>query len=745
MIFNTLYPHARFLFEKNLVGQNCFVLKESKFVVDEFRESFESNLKQSSPKKKLNLPILFYGQVNKTIPARYCRSNVGNASNYTFKKVKEDNKYPEEWFPWFKTNNLMKIEDFVEMLLRFNEADSNDVKSLFASGGSLYTFDPVDDLQSLARMVSSSVCQPVLCNSPTCSVHSILALNTLNINAALFGETEDTGLIPAHVFKFCLMFWMLNKMKIAVCSDQFSEKFDILMTVNAAGTFGNISSLPLLIDIGHCWLGMHTDFIDSDHPIIKKFVELTQEKEVDSVKIGSKTYTAPATGKAPTNAYRTPEGDQSLSPEVRLGFERESINPVLSAYSNLIQNTRFGLSKTALSYYIFPEDHFIVNQYIKFLEVLIGDTAKQRDNYFKVLKKSAKSPRAKEEKQNALKRLQKSREKVWSDFWNKFKLSNLIFAFEENVGSTNQAQYSWTKVYRNLPAAKTFLFLNMLNNPEQYGRLARMLEGSSKNLSEGWREREIKRLCDHYFLTGSLNQMEYWLRWRKYIVRNNFTEDEFDPGLWEGSMSLIIQLKTMLSVSCSDESSGTELLKNLEKGRAYMNQKNTKAIQDYLCTIFAVKDPGVSTKPKEKKAQILSFVITMAESYGTFVDTGRKGWETIVDGLICGWGLKQICKKIRNDSYTSLIGGKNLAKHTPGQLRSLMIDLHNKAERSGSPPWNVQVPEEIAFKWSQQSGNKPETQIFMDAVFLGFMRWDGGVSSFKNDVMDNNLNNHGED
>lgn len=744
MIFNTLYPHAKFFAEKNLVGQECFVFKECKFVVDEFRESFESNLKQSKPKKKLNLPVLFYGEGKKAVPGRYCLSGAANASAYTFKKLRSKSQYPQEWFPWLLSGNKMKIDDFIGFLQNFNESDPEKIKSLFTLDGPLFTFQPADS-DELFRMVSKSVCQPVSCNSPRVSVHSILALNALNIKAELFGEKTDCELIPAHIFKFCLMFWMLDKMKHQVYSEDNLQKVEVAMEIESAGTMGNISSLPLLIDIGHCWLGTHTDFIGSKHPIIRKFAELIQEKEVDSIKIGSKTYTAPATGKAPTNAYRTSEGNQSLSSEIRLGFERESINPVLPAYTNLIQKTRFGLNKTALSYYVFPEDHLIVGQYIKFLELLISETGKQRDNYFKTLKKSTKSPKAKEEKQDALKLLQKSREKIWTDFWINFKLSNLIFAFEENVGSSNQAQYSWTGVYRNLPAAKTFLFLNMLDNPEQYGRLAKMLESSSKNLSEGWREREVKRLCDHYFLAGSLDQIGYWLRWRKYLIRNNFTEDEFNPGLWENSMSLIIQLKAMLKFSCSADSSGSELLKKLEKRRTYMDQKNKDAIQCYLNTLFAVKDPGASSESKEKKAQVSRFIRSMAESYGSFVDTERKGWEIIVDGLICGWGLKQICKKIRKDDYKSLIGGKNLAKHTPSQLRTLMFDLHNKAERSGSPPWNVQVPEEIAFKWSQQSGNKPETQIFMDAVFLGFMRWDGGTGSSINDAMDSNSNNHEEE
>ena len=115
------------------------------------------------------------------------------------------------------------------------------------------------------------------------------------------------------------------------------------------------------------------------------------------------------------------------------------------------------------------------------------------------------------------------------------------------------------------------------------------------------------------------------------------------------------------------------------------------------------------------------------------MDTESDSWKTIIDGLVCGWALKQICFKIRKDDYKSVIGGKSLAKHTPAQLRTLSIDLYSKAERSGATPWNVPAPIERMFKWSQKNPYTPEVVLFMDAVSLGFMRYDNPLEVASND------------
>jgi hypothetical protein len=63
----------------------------------------------------------------------------------------------------------------------------------------------------------------------------------------------------------------------------------------------------------------------------------------------------------------------------------------------------------------------------------------------------------------------------------------------------------------------------------------------------------------------------------------------------------------------------------------------------------------------------------------------------------------------------------------------LSIDLYSKAERAGTSPWNVQAPIERMFKWSQKNPHTPEVVLFMDAVSLGFMRYDNPIEAAAND------------
>ena len=164
-----------------------------------------------------------------------------------------------------------------------------------------------------------------------------------------------------------------------------------------------------------------------------------------------------------------------------------------------------------------------------------------------------------------------------------------------------------------------------------------------------------------------------------------------------------------------------------------MNEENESKIKDYLTNFFLSARPESDTE-KERTDKVRQSIEQQARNYGRFVDTESDSWQTIIDGLICGRALKQICRKIRKDEYKSVIGGKSLAKYTPAQLRSLSIDLYNKAERSGSTPWNVQAPIERMFKWSQKNPYSPEVTLFMDAVSLGFMRYDSPIETAGNNI-----------
>jgi hypothetical protein len=743
MIFETLLPHAKVLTESNEVGESCFVLQCCRFGIESFKELFEKNLVQAKPKTKLALPILLIGQVEKTIPGRFQGSNTGNVSKNTFQKKKKDD-LPAEWFPWLSSEkNRMSYNDFLSLLKTFNVASAEAVYELFTANGVLFTFKPVTKRKSdheasiLEDMVAKSVYQVVTCKKPTLAVHSALALNALNEKAELLDEERDPSLIRKELFKFCLLFWMLNQINSLKITDEKLEKgIRVEPKITPSGNIGDISALPLLLDAGGFYLGAHADQSASSPPIVKKFLSLTRENTIDKISLtrSNKVFTAPATGKAPTNAYRKIDRQSALAPEIMLGFDRNEVNRFLPVYSNIIQDKAFSLSRTALTYYVFPEDVSLTGRYLEYLSDMISQLNGYKQDYFDWLKKSTASPKAKEEKEEALARIQEQRKAFWEKSWSRFKLSELLFAFEENVGSSNQQQFAWTSVYCHLPAAKAFLFLEMVDDPAEFGRLATLLHNTSLNLSEGWKEKEVKRLVDRYFLSGRLDQIEYWMRWRKYLTRNNSSEKPIDASLWEHAMSLIIQIKAMSALEVDEEWTGKMLLNHLQKRRKAMDKENQQKIRDYLTDFFLPGRPEPMPDTAEKgTAQVRQFIERQARNYGIFVDTESDSWQVIIDGLVCGWALKQICLKIRKDDYKSVIGGKSLAKHTPAQLRTLSIDLYSKAERAGTSPWNVPAPIERMFKWSQKNPHTPEVVLFMDAVSLGFMRYDNPIEAAVND------------
>jgi hypothetical protein len=235
------------------------------------------------------------------------------------------------------------------------------------------------------------------------------------------------------------------------------------------------------------------------------------------------------------------------------------------------------------------------------------------------------------------------------------------------------------------------------------------------------------------------------MRWRKYLTRNNSSEKPIDTRLWEHGMGLIIQIKAMSALTVNAEWTGRELLSHLQKRRKTMDEENQQKIQDYLTGFFLPGRLEQMLNTGEKgTAKVRQFIEQQTMNYGVFVDTESDSWKTIIDGLVCGWALKRICFKIRKDDYKSVIGGKSLAKHTPAQLRTLSIDLYSKAERAGATPWNVQAPLERMFKWSQKNSYTPEVVLFMDAVSLGFMRYDSPIESATNDEKhDNETQNQG--
>ncbi|MBW2111287.1 MAG: hypothetical protein JRH00_07605 [Deltaproteobacteria bacterium] len=756
MIFDTLLSHAKALTDNGEVGESCFLLRSCRFDVASFQESLGKNLYRKKPKKKLTLPIVLFGESEKAIPGRFQGNNSGNVSGNTFEKAKKMDAFPSQWFPWLSADkNILNIDDFISLLQDFNDASPESVYPLFTTNGPLFTFKPEKSGKSdneadiLERMVKGSVYQVVTCNKPTLAVHSVLALNALNEQAHLFGEKRDPKLIRKELFKFCLLFWMLNQMKsLRITGEKLEKGVRVEPRIVSSGNIGDISRLPLLLNAGAFYLGGHADQVTTSHPIVKKFIALTREDNINRISLtrSNKVFTAPSTGKAPTNAYRTSARKSALSPEIMLGFDRSAVNRFFPAYSNIIQDKAFPLT-TALTYYVFPEDVSLTSGYLEFLSDMIIRLNGYKQDYFGLIKKRPASPKAKKEKEKALKRVQEQRKALWEKSWSRFRLSALLFAFEENVGSSNQAQFAWSSVYRNLPAGKAFLFLEMLDDPPGFGRFSALLHHTSLNLAQGWREKEVKRLVGRYFTSGRMDQVEYWMRWRKYLIRSNSSEKPIDASLWEHAMSLIIQMKAMSVLKIDTEWTGRILMNHLQKRRKEMDEENQRKIREYLTDFFLPgrpeQAPGTPVKGPEK---VLELVERQARNYGVFVDTESDSWRAIIDGLVCGWALKQICSKIRKDDYKSVIGGKSLAKYTPDQLRTLTINLYNKAERAGATPWNVQAPLERMFRWSQKNPHTPKVCLFMDAVSLGFLRYDNPIEEVAGDwTNDDKSENGGSD
>lgn len=742
MIFETLRKHAEYLKKKNAISEVCFVLKSCRINKVAFSNNFLGNLYKEKPSKSVFLPILFVGKREKAIAGRFQGSNSGNASNNTFKKVRKPEMFPEDWFPWLTGKGVMDFGDFIALLDRFNDEIGvareleNRIRSLFRPGGPLYTFVEtrkgsdvaVSQKEMLGNQVSRSVYQVVTCNKPTLAVHSVLALNALAVNSHLY-DLVDGEQVPFELLKFSLLFWMLDEMKSLKLSHPDSDDtFGVVPQVNPVGNVGNIEKLPLLLDAGVFRIGEKVGAEDTpSDSVIRRFLELTREDRIDRIVLGRNVvYSAPATGKTPTNPFRV-EGENVLSPQVMLGFDPKSIWPIIEGYTRLVQDHAFNNISGAIKYYIFPEEASYIENFLE----KIGDTLSRlkrfRKEYFDEMGKSVKTAKASERKKEILERIHSERQRYWQDIWPTFRMNELIFAFEENVGSSNQAQMAWTAVYRKIPSAIAFLFLAMVDDPSRFGRLIQLLKRTGFNLGEEWAVKEIKRMFDRYFNGLELEQLDHWSRWRRYLIRSNRTEDPISPKLWENAMAVILEIAAMRGVESDEYTTGGELLNELERRRSLMQEKNQDAIAEYLSKLFVGEKGATISENHLKKME--DYVVARGKDYAAFVDTESDKWKPIVEGLLCGSALKRICLKLREDDYKSVIGGKNLAKQSPGELRTLSVNLLNKAERAGSSPWNVQVPLELMFKWSQKSAHGSDAVLFMDSVSLGFLRYETQTQS----------------
>jgi len=321
----------------------------------------------------------------------------------------------------------------------------------------------------------------------------------------------------------------------------------------------------------------------------------------------------------------------------------------------------------------------------------------------------------------ALKRINVEHRDFWDTLQDSFQINSLSFSFEENVASANQSQYAWTSVYHGQSVQRVFLLLFLLNMPDEFGVVSKMLNDTSQDMGASWTGREKRYLIDNFMCRRTLDTNEYWLRWRKYLTRKDFHENPFQPDVWERSIALIIDLKTieLIEDNVLPEWNGNRLFEEFDRGRRKMKESRKDEIYDYLKQLFR-HDEMIQD---EKREIIISMLKRCAEEYAVFVDTDSEHWESIVQGLICGWGLNRVCYKLRKDDPRSVIGGRSLIKRQPEEVRTLMIDLIEKLARSGKKVWLIEQPMEILFNWAERNTADKEVRLFMDALAFGFFRY----------------------
>lgn len=719
MIFNTMQRHAEAMIEAGMAGTDCLVLERVGIDFEGMDEAWGKAL-ANKRRSTFRVPVLLFGKGRTLSISRFAGSNPGNASNHTFQK--RGILYPKQWFPWREEEDPeLTYDQWADLLSNLMEAPPGDVRSLFSKVGPLQTYDL--DSPNLEQDSRKSVCLPVTCQKPLGIIHAILGCNALSLNAV------GRSVIYPEILRFCLLMWVLDragKTIRVVPKTGDGRALSVTFGVKGGGNVGDLRDKNLVVQAGEgLIIGKKPSATSSPSGGIGRFLELTKEAEVKTVKLGAMAYTAPATGKSPTNAFLNVNGENSLSEDLRFGFDKKEIFPLVDGFAGLIRGTRFSLGG-GLSYYVFPEKTEYMLQYIPVVRDLLSQLHDCRNRYFKQLRRSPGSNKAKKRRENKLRELLDLRRRMWGDAWNIWPVSDWIFAFEENVGSSNQQQNTWTAVYRHLPLVRTYLLLYTTEDPRTFGQLLQMLKATAHNLNERWEVKEVKRLFGAFFSGISLDIVQYWQRWRGYLVRSNQSETPIKPELWENAMNALLRIKAIDRIQANQNMTGMELITALDTRSEAMVMQNKERIQEYLAGLFP---PNIRAETDTKKIQkakqgAREFIEGRAADYARFVDVESTGWQDLVDGLICGWALKSVCRRLRKDDYASVIGGRSLAKQHPSEVRALMVDLVEKAVRAGDRPWNVDAPLEVLFRWSLRNAYSTETTLFMDALSLGFMRFD---------------------
>lgn len=705
MIAETLLPLAKLLDGSDLIGEQCFLFERCEVDFEELNKNI-AKLKG----KNLTIPIIFFGKAKKSTVSGFAGSGKANASKGTFQK--KGIEYPTEIFRHKEHSfNTYNITTLLETLGYIQNLSEQELNRLFSSSLQPFSFKREVELQSA---IKKAVCLPVTPNAPSVIIHGLLVLNAVNQHSFLINIAEYKQLLPVEILRFILLFWFIDSLPGKALEHE-SKAYDLVSCISIGGNLAGTKDLlktSMLISLADNEIFGGKSL--TENMILNYVKTLTCDDNADTIKISGRSYTAPKTGISPTSAYiDLIKKENALTDLIRNGADNKEMIKRLDNYATLISGTRFFMG-TDLYYYFFPEKvgKAFLEKYITAIKRHVTETKKLKDDYFSESNKTKSVKR-----DETLKCINKCRETLWVELLLEMNTESLFFVFEKNAGNSNQPFFSWTKIYQNIETLKAFIFLFNLDDHSISYPLTKVLHLTGHNLSEGWGIGEKERLIDFFMNKRAINWLQQWQRWRKFFLRNDLNENPFDSKCWEGAFYFIMLVNEILNFSINKGETGEHVLQKFQKMLEAKMKSNEEEIIEYLNGVFHSEDEKVKSDIKKK-----------AGDYSRFVDTSveTKKWQSVLDGLICGWALKSICRKLRPDSddYKKVIGGRALSKMSPFDVNEKMVDLREKAIRQDNDAWNVDVPMEKLIWYSQQNANSENIRLFSDALALGFMRFD---------------------